>query len=236
MPTTLPAPVQDALDELARALAALTPSPVVGAVLYGGAAKGKVHTPSSDLNVLIVLADASPAALERLSAPLAQARRRAGAAPLIVSAGELAAAAAAFPVKFHDIVKAHRLLAGRNPLEGLAIPPERLREDARRGLTGLSLRLKRLYAARADRPDLAREGLIDALPSAVTDLATLLEAAGQAVPEHREDVLAEAGRRFGFDAAPLVELLAVKKGGAPTRGPGEALAAFLDAAARAARP
>ncbi|TPW20267.1 MAG: hypothetical protein FD126_1857 [Elusimicrobia bacterium] len=235
MPTTLPAPVQDALDELARALSALTPAPVLGAVLYGGAAKGKAHTPSSDLNILIVLADGSPASLERLAAPLAEARRRAGAAPLIVTADELPAAAEAFPVKFHDIVKVHRVLAGRDPLEGLRIAPERLKEDARRDLTGLSLRLKRLYATRADRPDLAQEGLVDALPSAVTDLATLLEVAGKAVPEHREDVLAEAGRHFGFDAAPLVELLAVKKGGASARRPSEFLAAFLEAAARGAR-
>ena len=235
MPTTLPAPVQDALDELSRALAALTPAPVLGAVLYGGAAKGKVHTASSDLNILIVLADGSPASLERLAPALAEARRRAGAAPLIVTAAELPAAAEAFPVKFHDILKAHKLLAGQDPLVGLSVSPERMREDARRDLTGLSLRLKRLYASRADRPDLAREGFVDALSSAVTDLATLLEAAGKAVPEHREDVLAEAGRHFGFDAAPLVELLAVKKGAASARRPAEFLAAFLEAAARAAR-
>lgn len=232
---SLPATVQDALDELSRALAALTPAPVAGAVLYGGAAKGKAHTPSSDLNVLIVLADASPAALERLAGPLAQGRRRAGVAPLIVSAAELSAAAEAFPVKFHDIAKAHRVLAGEDPLAGLVIPKERLKDDARRGLVGLSLRLKRLYSARAARPDIAREGLVDELPAALAGLSALLEAEGSPVPERREELLAQAARRWGFDAAPLLELLAYKKGSTAGRGPAELCAALLDAAARAAR-
>lgn len=233
--TALPASVQDALDALSSVLAALTPAPVAGAVLYGGAAKGKAHTPSSDLNVLVVLADPSPAALERLSGPLAEGRRRAGVAPLIVSAEELPAAAQAFPVKFHEILKAHRVLAGKDPLEGLVISKERLIDDARRGLLGLSLRLKRLYAARAARPDLAREGLVDELPAALADFAALLGAEGASVPEHREELLAQAARRWGFDAAPLLELLAYKKGGAAGRSPAEHCSALLDAAARAAR-
>lgn len=233
-----PPPVQAALDELLAALKPLVPAAVRAVVLYGGLAKGKAMTGSSDVNVLIVLADGAPETLLKLAAPLARARRSAGVAPLIVNAAELDSAVAAFPLKFHDIVRSHRVLLGDDPLAGRKVAPADLRGDARRTLAGMSLRLKRLAVERGERADLLLEGLIDALPGALAAFAGLLEADGTPVPERREDLLAAAAKRLGFDPAPLLALLAVKKGGERPAdlGPLALLGALLAAVERGARP
>lgn len=227
LPAGLPKEVAAGLEELGASLAALAPGRLTAAMLYGGIAKGKGFTASSDVNLLVVLAKDAPDALAAVAGPLRRARRAAGVSPLIVSEGELDAAMRAFPVKFYDICRHHLPWIGSDPLEGRQVPRERLRESARQDLANLSMRLKRLLVDRGGDPDALLDGLIDRLSSALVAFRPVLHEKAPPVPDKREEVLESIARATGTSPGPLLTLLSVKKG-QPV--PGESDPARLHAA------
>lgn len=214
LPPTLPPELKPPLEALGARLERLVPDRLTAAMFYGGLAKGKVFTDSSDVNLLVVLPP-RPEALEAVAGPLREARRAAGVAPLIVSEGELDAALRAFPVKFHDICGHHRTWIGTDPLAGREVPPERLRESVRQDLANLSLRLKRLFVDRGGSAGALEEGLIDMLSPAIVALRPVLREKGVTVPDRREEVLEAAARAVGTEPSPLLALMALKKGATP---------------------
>ena len=66
-PAALPSPLQARLDRLVSELVPLVPARVVALALYGGPAKGKAMTASSDVNLLIVVADSSSETLKAVA-------------------------------------------------------------------------------------------------------------------------------------------------------------------------
>ncbi|MBI4349313.1 MAG: hypothetical protein HY553_20915 [Elusimicrobia bacterium] len=236
LPGNLPADVRAGLEELSRRLEPLVPKQVVGAALYGGVAKGKAFTDSSDVNLLVVLRDGSRDALHAIAEPLREARRRSGVAPLVVSEFELELAMRAFPVKFHDICRHHLAWVGPDPLAGKSPAREWIRDNARQGLADLSLKLKRLYVD-SDSPQALLDGLVDQLSHAVVSFGPLLHEKGPPVPEHREQLLEAVARVTGLSPKPLLLLLSIKKG-QPVPGGTDAAAlhrGLLDAVEAGAR-
>ena len=207
-----PALVQAGLDRLLDDLRPLVPRRLGAVALYGGAAKGKAFTGTSDINLLLVLAGPSGEALAALAGPLTRARREARVAPLLAAADELAALARAFPLKYEDIRRHHRLLLGADPFGSLTPSAEDLRADAHRSLANLSLRLKRVYVDRAADPALHLSALEDLLPGAVLAFTAALDPAAVASVRRREEALEDAAKAAGTRPELLLELLALKKG------------------------
>ena len=113
-------------------------------VLYGSAVERRLR-PSSDVNVLFVLARFEPARIDALrdSVRLAQAAIR--LAPMFLLRDEIPHASAAFAVKFADIVRRHRVLSGLDPFADLVIPRERMIARLTQVLLNLRLRLRAAY-------------------------------------------------------------------------------------------
>ena len=132
--TALPVSLQASLDRLVAELTPLVPARLVALALYGGLAKGKALAPTSDVNLLVVTANSAAETLAALAGPLTRARREARAAPLLATREELSAMAAAFPLKYEDIRRHHRLLLGSAPFGEKVPSAEDLRRDAHRGL------------------------------------------------------------------------------------------------------
>src|SRR5437660_1615736 len=103
MPVTLPhAPpaVTTALDRLNEELGRAAGTNLAGLILYGGLARGRYRPGRSDVNVVVLLRDASAQALAVVAPPLRTARRSANVVPLILTPAEVLPAALAFPTKF----------------------------------------------------------------------------------------------------------------------------------------
>jgi hypothetical protein len=232
---SLPEAVQARLDRLVAELNPKTPKVLSALALYGGVAKGKPLTPTSDLNLLVVPASADPAALAGLAEPLARARRDARAVVLVATKDELAAMAGAFPLKYQDIRRHHVLLLGADPFGGKEPSAADLRADAGRNLLNLSLRLNRAFVERGGDRALLLAALEDMLGGAVLSFQAALDPAGVSKVRRREDVLAEAAKASGADAAGLLALLALKKGGDASGADPAALGAALLAASEGLR-
>ena len=230
----LPADVAERLGADLSALLDAGGPAIRSLLLYGSAARGRYRPGASDLNVVVVLADAAPATLDRLSPALRQATRHVGLEPFLVTEAEIPRAADVFPTKFADIAAHHVVLSGRDPFAELVIPHEHLRLRVEQELRNLGHRLRRRYVALKDDPRSLAESFADALPGLCVELLMLMRLKGAAVPADDEpsQVLAAVAPLLGVDAGALAQLSRLREG-----EPGDVLRAahlLLDVLARAA--
>ena len=198
-----------ALDELVAELREAAGSNLLGVALYGGLAKGRYTPGVSDVNVLIVLAEAGLDRLLPLSPAITRALRESQVTPFIVTPADLRASARLFPGKILDMQSSHRVLWGDVHLDGLAVAPEDLRLRARQEIKNTELRLRLRAVERSGDPNALWRGLMASLPKVAVTLETLLRLDGVAVPADRPGLLRLAARELGVPAErmePFTEL------------------------------
>ena len=199
-------------------------------VLYGSAAEGRLR-PVSDVNVIFVLNRFDATRVEALGDPVRVAQAAIRLAPMVMLREEIPHAAAAFAVKFADIVRRHRVLHGSDPFADLVIARDRLVARLTQVLLNLRLRLRAAYLTRN-----FDEQLIDLIVHAASALrsaaATLRELEGKARLSPRES-LAQIVQELG-DArfADVVEQMSVARehGVLPPGAPRPAVLALIDLA------
>lgn len=116
------------------------------AVLYGSAARGDWDAARSDINLLLVLEDASPTSLQRLMPAMRTWHDAGYTAPLLVSQAEWARSADVFPIELTDMRLAYRVLRGADPVAGLEVKESDLRRAVEAALRGKLIRLRQAYA------------------------------------------------------------------------------------------
>jgi predicted nucleotidyltransferase len=181
---------------------------LLGVALYGGLAKGRFTPGVSDVNVLIVLAEAGLERLLAISQAITGALREARVIPFVVTPEDLAVSARLFPGKVLDMQESHRVLWGDVHLDGLAVAPEDLRLRARQEIKNTELRLRLRAVERSGDPDALWRGLMASLPKVAVTLETLLRLDGVAVPADRPGLLRLAAREQGIpddQIAPFIE-------------------------------
>ena len=234
-----PAAITAALDRLQDELTHAAGPNLAGLVLYGGLARGRYRPGKSDINVVVLLHDASASALAAVAPALRAASRAAGIDPILLTPAEVARAADAFPTKFLDIKNHHIVLAGADPFTALNVTREQVRLRVAQELQNLLLRLRHHYVAvGSDAGMLTRTLARTARPFAL-QLAALLQLAGKDVPgEDRCAVVFDAAAAaFGLKLEPLAGLAELRLNPQPTgdltvlyRGVLEAVARAVDIA------
>ena len=205
---------EKALEELVAQLREAAGPNLLGIALYGGLAKGRYTPGVSDINVLIVLAEAGLERLLPLAPAIARALRESRVIPFIVTPEDLRASARLFPGKILDMQASHRVLWGDVHLDGLAVAPEDLRLRARQEIKNTELRLRLRAVERSGDPDALWRGLMASLPKIAVTLETLLRLDGVAVPVDRPGLLRLAARELGIPAdrmEPFTELRRVDR-------------------------
>ena len=232
----IPAAIRDGLADFCTRAAEQLGDELVSVVLYGGLAKGEFVPNHSDVNVLVVLKSAPLPALDTLQPIVARARAAIPLALLTLAEEDLTVTADVFPIKFIDIQRHHRTLAGREVIKEFEITRDRLRRQCARELHNLLLRLRGLYVQRAPRPEQIEETLSHAVSSFLTTLGALTELKLGQRPANKSAAVATAGE-LGLDAQLLRDLLALKRGELkPDAAALKSLyARFLDALRDAAR-
>jgi predicted nucleotidyltransferase len=199
MATTPQALVDELMAGLDRALGAS-----YAAVLFGSVARGDFIAGLSDINVLIVVDDGTPATLAKLHGPLHAWYEAGQMAPLLLTREEWNRASDVFPIEVVDLQDAHRLLRGADPISTLATNPVHLRLALEADLRGKLLRLRRGYVALHEDP----VGMSRLLVSGSSQLVLLFRAlhrlVGRDIPREREAVIRGAAAIAGFDAGAIL--------------------------------
>lgn len=177
------------------------------AVLYGSAARGDWVAGVSDINLLLVLEDSSPASLRGLTSAFGGWRKSGNSPPLVFSREEWAGAADAFPIEVTDILHSYKVLKGTDPVAGMTVLPADLRTLLEHEFLGKLLQLRRGYVALAEeRAALAQLGTASVSTIVLLQRA-LLSLLGRPVPQGIEAVVQEASIAAGAHPAAQLEFV-----------------------------
>jgi predicted nucleotidyltransferase len=161
---------------------------LVSVVLFGSAAEDRLR-PTSDVNVIFVLARFESTRIDGLREPLRTAQAAVQLAPMFLLQSEIALASEVFAVKFADVQRRRRVLYGADPFLGMA--PSRAAELAglREVLLNLELRLRQRYALASLRPEQLALVVADAAGPLRAAAAALLELQGVSAQDPKSALL-----------------------------------------------
>ncbi|MBA3710446.1 MAG: nucleotidyltransferase domain-containing protein [Planctomycetes bacterium] len=184
--------VERALSGFIDAAKAAFSADLRAVVLFGSAAEDRLR-PTSDVNVVVVLARFDAAAAERLREPLALAWTAIRLQAMFLLESEIPAAAEAFTVKFADIRKRHRVLHGQDPFTALQIPRGAAVAQLRQSLMNQVLRLREVYVDQGMHEERLVLAVADAAGPLRACASALLELEGAPAPTPREALQRLAG-------------------------------------------
>ncbi len=187
------------LESLAAGLERILGQDLVSLVLYGSAARGDFSPGRSDVNLLLILADASPARLRPIG-PAVHAWVKAGhPPPLIFSREGWRASSDVFPIEIEDMRQAHRVLRGGDPFVSLETAPADLRQELEREVLGKLLQLRAEYVASGPHPKALGALLVDSAATFFVLFRAVLRLKGTVPPAAAAELVRAAGTVIGFD-------------------------------------
>lgn len=147
-------------------------------VLYGSGAEGKLR-PTSDVNVLLVLARFEQEKADQLSPALRLAQSAIRLRTMFLLESEINPAIEAFAVKFADIIRRRRVLYGDDPFAGSSVARGASIVRLKQTLLNLTLRLREAYIARGLREEQLVAMIADAAGPLRSCAGALLELEGK---------------------------------------------------------
>jgi predicted nucleotidyltransferase len=194
--------VKKRLEELVAALATAHGEALVSVLAHGSAVRGGWRD-GSDVDVVVVLREASREALERSANALQGARWSARIEAMILLEREIARAADVFPVFYDEIKQHHEVLHGSDPFAALAIERGHLRLRVEQELREAQIRMRRaLVDAQGNRDHL--RGLVERKVRQVrSPLRALLDLRGRGGEHELGAVLRATGQLLSADVSAL---------------------------------
>ena len=168
-------------------------------ILYGSAAAGDFIPKISDYNVLIALNKITPADLRNAHACMREWNRMGHPVPVYFTVSELQNAADVFPIEFHQMAKARKILYGTDVLAGLQISDDFLRHQVEYELRSKLILLRRSYIPASATEDGLKTLMAESLASFSTLFGAVLLLLGVEPPVTKHETTALAVERLGLD-------------------------------------
>jgi hypothetical protein len=222
--------LQQLLDKLQKAYG----ERLVSVVLYGSAATGEHHEKFSDYNVLCVLSEITPRELAAGEAIFRWWREQGSPAPQLLTEAEVAGSTDCFAIEFHDIQQHHRLLYGKDVVDGLQVDDSFYRAQVEHELRAKMLRLRQKAGGMLSESDLLRRLLVDSLSTFCVLFRHALLLHGVDAPARKREVIQLCGQHFGLNPQPFETLMDVREERVKPRDmePVSLLASYLEGIAR----
>jgi hypothetical protein len=203
------------------------------AVLYGSAARDDFVPGRSNLNLMLITDDLSPARLAGLGAAFAIWRKSGYEPPLVILRSEWGRATDVFPIEITDMRCGYEVLRGPDPLAGLQVALADLRQALEREFRGKLLRLRQGYVAAGGDSVLLGQLAGRSSGTILVLLRCLLALLGRSVPSEPMEVAGAAAAAMGIEGEPLLNVIRhrAERG---WRCPSGEFEGYLEAVARAA--
>lgn len=183
---------------------------LVSVILYGSAAAGDV-TRRSDLNILVALTRIGPQDLRNAHACVREWTRMGNPVPIYFTVSELENAVDVFPVEFHDMTEAHKVLYGRDVLEGLSISDQYLRHQVEYELRSRLLQLRRQYIPASESVGGLVRLMAESLGSLVAVLRAVLILSGVQPQPTQHQIIAQTAHRLEIDGRPFEKIFNIRE-------------------------
>jgi len=198
--------LEDLVDRLRKAHS----QSLVSVILYGSAAGGDHHGHYSDVNVLCVLTEVSPAGLAASESVFKWWRAQGNPSPLLLSEDEVRNSTDCFPIEFHDMQEQRRVLFGQDVIASLVIDKTFYRAQIEHELRAKLLRLRQKAASvLADKQMLLRL-MIDSVSNFLVLSRHALLVSGFPSGWQKREIAANLGG-IGVDALPFHTLLDLRE-------------------------
>jgi hypothetical protein len=181
-------------------------------VLYGSGASGH-HVPGrSDLNLLVVVEEASLALLSGLQKHAGRWMKNGIATPLLVDRNFVSTSTDSYPLEILGMMSAYRVLRGDDPFEGIRIEPADVRLQAERETKAKELLLRRGFLESCGKERPMRSVLAAAAPAIEAILRGGLFLAGGEWRAHGPAFRQAAAKALDLDPATPEDLRALRAG------------------------
>jgi predicted nucleotidyltransferase len=141
-------------------------------ILYGSAAAGDFVPQRSDYNLLIALQRITPKDLRNAHACMREWAKMGHPVPVYFTLSELQNAADVFPIEFHNMERARKVLYGTDVLANIKISDEFLRHQTEYELRSKLIRLRRAYIPASG----SVEGLVNLMAESLSSFAAIFRA------------------------------------------------------------
>jgi hypothetical protein len=188
-----------ALRELVDGLGQALGQKLISVVVFGSKASGEFREGRSNVNVFLLIENASGETLDLMAKPVRSWLKVGHPMPVIVPMGELQAYANNLPIEFLDMQDHRQVIFGPDPLQGLMVDRSYLRAQCAQELSVKLLKLRQaMLLVNGDMKRL-REVLVGSLSSVLTLYRAALRLESEAPKASKVIAAKELARRLGGD-------------------------------------
>ena len=186
---------------------------LVSVTIYGSAVKGRWSDGVSDVNSLIILKHADPAAVIELGSNAGRIMKKNRINPLLLTEEEYLGSADVFPMEYLDITASRKVVYGEDLTERLDITSANLRHQIEEQLRGsvASLRRALLEIKRSDRR--MKRILTGWFGSQYALFRSLLRLHSTSeIPADPGEIIPLLAKTYSIDPAPLQAIVGLRSG------------------------
>ena len=180
-------------------------------ILYGSAAAGDFVPVQSDYNILIALHKIGPADLRNAHASIREWARMGNPVPVYFTVSELQNAADVFPIEFHQMSVARKVLFGADVLADLVISDKFLRLQCEYELRSKLIQLRRQYIPASTSVDGLKRLMGDSLASFAALFRAVLILKGLEPPATKHEIVALTARELGIKVLPFEKIFNIRE-------------------------
>lgn len=180
-------------------------------ILYGSAAAGDFVPHQSDYNILIALHKIGPADLRNAHACVREWSRMGHPVPVYFTVSELQNAADVFPIEFHQMSVARKVLFGPDVLANLEISDKFLRLQAEYELRSKLIQLRRQYISASTSVDGLKKLMGESLSSFAALFRAVLILKGLDPPATKHEIIALTAQQLKIDGTPFEKIFNIRE-------------------------
>lgn len=184
---------------------------LVSIVLYGSAAAGDFVPHKSNYNILIALQKITPQDLRNAHASIREWHKMGHPVPVYFTVSELQNAADVFPIEFHQMETARKVLYGTDVLAGLKISDEFLRHQTEYELRSKLIRLRRQYIPASASVDGLKNLMSESLSSFSALFRAVLLLQGVQPPVTKHEIVALTIQHLKLDGMPFEKIFNIRE-------------------------
>jgi predicted nucleotidyltransferase len=180
-------------------------------ILYGSAASGDFVPRNSDYNILIALHKIAPKDLRNAHASIREWHKLGHPVPVYFTVSELQNAADVFPIEFHQMEAARRVLYGKDVLADMKISDKFLRHQVEYELRSKLILLRRQFIPASESVDGLKKLMADSLASFASLFRAVLLLSGVDAPVKKHEVVALVVQKHGLDGIPFEKIFNLRE-------------------------
>lgn len=186
-------------------------SNLVSVILYGSAAAGDFVRGHSDYNILVALNKITPKDLRESHACVREWHKLGHPVPVYFTASEIKNAADVFPIEFHQMQVAHKVLFGKDVLDGLDVNDRFLRHQIEYELRSKLLLLRRQYIPASASVEGMKRLMAESLASFSALFRALLLLKGVPAPSTKHEIVALTVQHLGLNGIPFEKIFNIRE-------------------------